>query len=47
VLPEGRFRGVSKALIRRLEQHARAIGLLECNLETTQTALHFYRALGY
>jgi N-acetylglutamate synthase-like GNAT family acetyltransferase len=47
VAPEARFRGVSKALIAELETAARALGLEECILESTKTALRFYRGLGY
>src|SRR5215472_8010317 len=47
VSPHARFRGVSKALVQRLEARARTLGLGECVLETTQTALRFYERLGY
>jgi N-acetylglutamate synthase-like GNAT family acetyltransferase len=47
VSPEARFHGVSKALMQQLESKARALGLIECMLETTQTALRFYQRLGY
>jgi N-acetylglutamate synthase-like GNAT family acetyltransferase len=47
VSPDARFRGVSKALVQQLEAQARALGLSECVLETTQTALRFYQSLGY
>jgi GNAT superfamily N-acetyltransferase len=47
VSPEARFRGVSKALVLQLEAQARALGLSECTVETTQTALRFYQSLGY
>jgi N-acetylglutamate synthase-like GNAT family acetyltransferase len=47
VSPDARFRGVSKALVQQLEAQARALGLSECMLETTQTALRFYQSLGY
>ena len=47
VSPPARFRGVSKALVQRLEARARTLGLGECVLETTQTALRFYESLGY
>jgi N-acetylglutamate synthase-like GNAT family acetyltransferase len=47
VAPDSRFRGVSKALVRCLEEHASALGIMECSLETTRTALPFYQALGY
>lgn len=47
VAPDARFRGVSKALVGMLEEAARSLGIEECRLESTQTALRFYRALGY
>jgi N-acetylglutamate synthase-like GNAT family acetyltransferase len=47
VSPDARFHGVSTALMQRLEAQARALGLRECVLETTQTALRFYQSLGY
>jgi len=47
VSPHARFRGVSKALVQRLEARASTLGLRECVLETTQTALRFYESLGY
>jgi N-acetylglutamate synthase-like GNAT family acetyltransferase len=47
VAPDARFRGVSKALVGVLEATARKLGLEECRLESTQTALRFYQALGY
>jgi GNAT superfamily N-acetyltransferase len=47
VSPNTRFRGISKALMARLEREAVARGIAECILETTQTALPFYQALGY
>jgi GNAT superfamily N-acetyltransferase len=45
--PAARFRGVSKALLLSLEEKARTLGITECVLESTQTALRFYLALGY
>jgi N-acetylglutamate synthase-like GNAT family acetyltransferase len=36
VSPDARFRGVSTAIMQRLEAQARALGLRECVLETTQ-----------
>jgi GNAT superfamily N-acetyltransferase len=45
--PDARFRGVSKALVQQLEEAASSLGLSECVLETTQTALPFYQSLGY
>jgi N-acetylglutamate synthase-like GNAT family acetyltransferase len=47
VSPDARFRGVSKALLLCMEDQARALGIEECSLETTQTALGFYQGLGY
>jgi N-acetylglutamate synthase-like GNAT family acetyltransferase len=47
VAPDARFSGVSKALMLRLEETARALGVAECRLESSQTALRFYQALGY
>ena len=47
VAPEARFHGVSKALVRALEAKARGLGVQECRLESTRTALRFYAALGY
>ena len=47
VAPEARFRGVSKALMVQLEAVATVLGLAECRLESTQTALRFYRSLRY
>lgn len=45
--PDFRFRGVSKALVLAMEEHARTLGLAECCLESTKTALRFYQGLGY
>ena len=47
VSPDARFRGVSKALVLCMEDHARALGIEDCSLDTTQTALRFYQGLGY
>jgi N-acetylglutamate synthase-like GNAT family acetyltransferase len=47
VSPDARFRGVSKALMRTLEDRARAVGIAECSLDSTQTALALYQSLGY
>ncbi len=47
VSPDARFRGVSRALVEELEGHARALGLAHCTLESTRTALAFYRGMGY
>jgi N-acetylglutamate synthase-like GNAT family acetyltransferase len=45
--PDFRFRGVSKALVLSMEEQARTLGLKECSLESSQTALRFYQDLGY
>ena len=47
VAPDARFRGVSKALMLSMEENARTLGLAECHLESSQTALRFYQELGY
>ena len=47
VSPDARFRGVSKALIDRLEAQARELGLERCTLNSTETALSFYLSRGY
>ena len=47
VSPDARFRGVSKALMQALEEHATAAGIAVCSLDSTQTALRFYQSLGY
>lgn len=47
VSPHARFQGVSKALVQWLEARTRTLGLTECVLEATQTALPFYESLGY
>ena len=47
VSPEARFTGVSKALLTALERKARDLGLTQCTLESTRTALRFYHAAGY
>lgn len=47
VAPEGRFRGVSKALVSALEEKFRSAGLGSARLSSTKTALGFYRSLGY
>ena len=47
VSPDARFKGVSKALLTGLERKAKELGLAHCILESTQTALRFYRAAGY
>jgi GNAT superfamily N-acetyltransferase len=47
VSPDARFRGVSKALIARLEEEATALGLATITLQSTATARKFYAACGY
>ena len=47
VAPDARFRGVSKALLACLEKRLKALGIAQCSLESTQTALRFYEAMGY
>jgi GNAT superfamily N-acetyltransferase len=47
VSPDARFRGVSKALVDRLEAQARALGLDRCILKSTETAREFYLSRGY
>ncbi|HEY8332901.1 MAG TPA: GNAT family N-acetyltransferase [Tardiphaga sp.] len=47
VSPDARFRGVSKAMLARLEAIAQELGNASCNLISTETARRFYRACGY
>lgn len=47
VSPDARFRGVSKAMLARLEAIAQEFGNASCNLISTETARRFYRACGY
>jgi GNAT superfamily N-acetyltransferase len=47
VSPDARFRGVSKALMRRLEQQAADLGVGTMTLQSSATALRFYGAAGY
>ncbi len=47
VAPTARFRGVSKALLVRLEAELRALGYAEGRLEATATALRFYQGAGW
>jgi GNAT superfamily N-acetyltransferase len=47
VSPEARLRGVSKALVRRLERRAVELGIATISLQSTATALRFYEAAGY
>jgi N-acetylglutamate synthase-like GNAT family acetyltransferase len=45
--PDSRFCGVSKALLLSMEAQARTLGLVECCLESSITALRFYQEQGY
>ncbi|HKS85422.1 MAG TPA: GNAT family N-acetyltransferase [Pseudolabrys sp.] len=47
VSPNARFRGVSRALLRAVEDRARQRGNLRCTLTSTETARRFYLANGY
>lgn len=47
VSPDARFRGVSKALIARIEEEAAKLGLAALTLNSTATARRFYVAAGY
>jgi GNAT superfamily N-acetyltransferase len=47
VSPGARFRGVSKALIGRLEARALEFGVRTVTLESTATARGFYLSAGY
>ena len=47
VLPEARFRGVSKAVLSELEAYLRTQGHTRVKLTSTRTARRFYRAMGY
>jgi GNAT superfamily N-acetyltransferase len=47
VSPSARFRGVSKALIGRLEARALEFGVRTVTLESTATARGFYLSAGY
>jgi predicted GNAT family acetyltransferase len=47
VSPDARFRGVSRALVHRLEARALERGNTRCTLSSTETARRFYRANGY
>ena len=47
VSPEWRLRTVSKQVLGRLEDHARAQGLREVSLYGTMTAQRFYASAGY
>ena len=47
VLPEARFRGVSKAVLSALENYLRGKGHARSKLSSTRTAHRFYLAAGY
>ena len=47
VLPDMRFKGVSKALMRAVESYFQDNGLDEARLRSTATAARFYQRLGY
>jgi GNAT superfamily N-acetyltransferase len=47
VSPDVRFQGVSRALLRALEERALERGNTRCILTSTETALQFYRSNGY
>lgn len=47
VVPEARFRGVSRAMLCALERRAHERGNTRCRLFSTETARRFYKANGY
>jgi GNAT superfamily N-acetyltransferase len=47
VLPDARFRRVSRAMLGALEARTIAAGNARCILDSTETALKFYLANGY
>lgn len=47
VAPEARFKGVSKSILGLLEREALAAGIQELKVESSKTALRFYRSAGY
>ena len=47
VSPDARFCGISRAMLKALEEHARKRGNVRCRLTSTGTARRFYRAAGY
>lgn len=47
VSPDARFRGVSRAMLRALEERAAIRGNSECILTSTETARRFYLSNGY
>ena len=47
VSPDGRFQGISRAMLRTLEQTARELGHTRVTLTSTFTARDFYLSAGY
>ena len=47
VSPDARFRGISRALLARLEEVAAALGNQTCRLTSTETAYRLYLSAGY
>lgn len=47
VAPAERFRGLSKAMLRRLEEELARTGIIEARLTSTETAHSFYRNAGW
>lgn len=47
VSPDAQLRGVSRALLRAMETRASERGQTRCTLNSTETALRFYRSNGY
>ncbi len=47
VSPKARFKGVSTALLARLEEYAKGQGIEETNLDSSKTASTFYESRGY
>jgi GNAT superfamily N-acetyltransferase len=47
VSPDTRFKGVSKAILGRIEREALALGNAACALTGTETARRFYLSAGY
>lgn len=45
--PKARFRGISKAVLARLEGKASELGNHKCSLTSTETAHQFYLSAGY
>jgi catechol 2,3-dioxygenase-like lactoylglutathione lyase family enzyme len=47
VAPEARFRGISRAMLKALEERGIQLGMERLYLESTKTAARFYEACGY